>query len=88
MVNCGVPISKDELFVAYEPTMLQCQRPHEVLVKMTLYTPGETCAKDSFANELTIYERLGRHPHHGICKYKGRVVQDGYVEGLVLAVPV
>jgi hypothetical protein len=85
----GVPVSKDEILVIYEPTMLQCEYPDEVLdyVKMAplaLYYPGDTSARDCFANELTVYERLRIQPHPGICKYKGCIVVDGYVEGIVL----
>ena len=86
----GVLVAKDEIFVAYKETMLQyCQSPDDNrdFVKeqpITLYTPGDIAPRDSFANELAVFERLRRHMHPGICKYKGCVVVDGYVEAFVL----
>jgi len=86
----GVPATKDEIFVAYKPTMLQYrQSPNDNgdYVKespITEYVPGDTAPRDSFANELAVFERLRGHLHPGICKYKGCVVVDGYVEAFVL----
>jgi serine/threonine protein kinase len=86
----GVLVTKDEIFVAYKTTMLQyCQSPDDNrnFVKeypIVLFTPGDTTPRDSFANELAVFERLCEHLHPGICKYKGCVVVDGYVEAFVL----
>ena len=85
----GDIINKNEIYTAYESTMLQFQTSDQDFdfIKrppLNLYTPGATDARDCFAQELSVYERMRQNPHPGICKYKGCIVVDGYVEGIVL----
>jgi len=85
----GKPIKKDQLLVRYQPTMLQCTdyETSECYLKWPsfgMFDGESTVVRDSFAQELSIYERLRQHPHPGICKYKGCMVVDGYVEAFAL----
>jgi serine/threonine protein kinase len=89
----GTPVDKGEIFIAYESTMLQCNVSNEDFDHDSNYikTPplhayilGNTRARDSFANELSVYEQMQQHPHPGVCNYRGCIVVDGYVEGFVL----
>jgi len=96
----GVPVTKDEIFVAYKATMLQYgQSPNDNgdYVKeapITEYFPGDTAPRDSFANELAVFERLRGHTRastswhmqiQGMCS-RGRIC-GGFRLGAVQVYP-
>jgi hypothetical protein len=48
------------------------------------YILGNTWARDSFTNELSVYEQMRQHPDPGVCNYRGCIFANGYVERFVL----
>jgi len=47
------------------------------------YVPGDSLVRDVSFVEVSAYETLRSNPHSGIAEYRGCIVVDGYVEGIV-----
>jgi hypothetical protein len=88
--NDGTVIIKGNLLMPWTTTMLQFPDPNDLddsFVKEPpyyFYCLGSTSVRDNFSVEVRAYETLRHNQHPGICQYRGCMVVDEHVEGIVL----
>lgn len=90
--NDGTMVVKDDLLIPQDPAtpLLEYKGSldlDDIFIKEPpyhAYRPEDALVRDIFFVEVSAYETLRCNPHAGICDYRGCIVVDGYVEGIVL----
>ena len=90
--NDGTAVVMDQLLIPQESAipLLEYTGPTDLddnYVKeppYSCYIPSNSMVRDIFFVEVSAYETLRSNPHAGIAEYRGCIVVDGYVMGIVL----
>jgi hypothetical protein len=90
--NDGTVILKDEILIRQGSPIPMLEYPGPIYLDdnylkvppYICYIPRATLVRDAFFVEVSAYETLRSNPHAGIAEYRGCIVVDGYVEGIVL----